>query len=265
MQIPPPSEIVTLLTDFGSRDPYVGLVKGMIKRRFRGAEVIDLCHEVPPQDVAVGGFFWRAARGRFPVGTIHVGVVDPGVGGDRAVLVAAWAEALWIAPDNGLLGAVLPEDLEEACEVRRADLESLRLRPDSRTFHGRDVFGPLAGMLAGRRVSFRAVGPRVRRIRRIAALEEGSSRVILVDRFGNLITNVDASTAQRERVAAIEIAGVRAPLRATYAEAAPGELLALVNSYDLVEVAECQGDAARRLGAGRDTPVRLVRAEEARA
>lgn len=262
MQIPPPCEIVTLLTDFGTRDPYVGLVKGMIKRRFPDADVVDLCHEVPPQDVAVGGFFWRAARGRFPAGTVHVGVVDPGVGSERAVLVAAFAEALWIAPDNGLLGAVLPDDLLEACEVRRADLERLRLRPESRTFHGRDVFGPLAAMLAGRRVSFRAVGPRVREIRRIEALEAGTSRVILVDRFGNLVTNVDAATVERERVTAVEVAGVRAPLRATYAEADPGELLALVNSYDLLEVAECQGDAARRLGVGRDAPVRLVFEQE---
>src|SRR5262245_23209683 len=156
--LPRPSGIVTFLTDFGARDPYVGVMKGMVLRQHPKAILVDLGHEVPPQDVTAGAFWLGAAIGRFPAGTVHVAVVDPGVGTERRLLAAAAHEAFWLAPDNGLLTHVLAQDPK--ADVRAIDLAHLNLRPESRTFHGRDVFAPVAGWLSGGRYSFTSLGAR---------------------------------------------------------------------------------------------------------
>jgi S-adenosylmethionine hydrolase len=129
MELPPPCGLVTLTTDFGYADPYAGVMKGMVKRHHPRAEVLDFSHGVPPQDVTVGAFFLRSAIGRFPAGTVHVAVVDPGVGTSRRILAACAEECYWIAPDNGLLEAVLPRPQDEpgARELRVVDLAALRL------------------------------------------------------------------------------------------------------------------------------------------
>jgi S-adenosylmethionine hydrolase len=251
MQLPRPSGLITLLTDFGARDPYVGIMKGIIKRHHARADVVDLCHEVPPQALRVGALFLGAAVGRFPTGTIHVAVVDPGVGTARRFLCAYRHECFWVGPDNGLLEPALPAG--EAGELRAVDAKALQLEPQSATFHGRDVFAPLAGLLASQRLGFRAVGPRIDDPVRLPASTR--AEVVCVDRFGNLITNVAAS-----RVApgiTVGIAGRKIPLRATYADGRPGEIIALVNSFDLLEIAQCQGDASQALGAGAGAAVEL--------
>lgn len=253
MSLPRPSGIVTLLSDFGRRDPYVGIMHGMVLRAFARSEVVDLCHEVPPQDVALGSLFWRAAVGRFPMGTVHCAVVDPGVGTERGILCAFAAECYWLAPDNGLLPAALAG--VEVTELRTVDLERVALRPTSRTFHGRDLFAPLCGMLAGGRFGFQALGKRCGEPVRIADPMAGPGRVLHVDHFGNLITNLAADAVGAAR--AVRIGDHRVPLRATYADHTPGELLALINSYDLLEIAVSHGNAALRLGLGVGTGVVL--------
>ena len=155
--LPRPSGIVSLLTDYGSRDPYVGIVRGMVLRHHPKAVLVDLGHEVPAQDIAAGAFWLLAAVGRFPAGTVHVAVVDPGVGTARRCLAVAAHEAYWLGPDNGLLSHVLEGD--PAAEVRELDLEHLSLKPSSRTFHGRDVFAPAAAHLAAG-MAIEALGPR---------------------------------------------------------------------------------------------------------
>jgi len=254
MEIPPPTGLVTLLTDFGTSDPYVGIMKGMVKRHHARAEVLDYCHGVPAQSVAVGAFYLRAAIGRFPTGTVHVAVVDPGVGTARRILCVCAEDCYWIGPDNGLLEAILPQPNDElgTREVRVVDLDAVKLRPTSRTFHGRDIMAPLAGMLASTRFGFRAVGPRVTDPVR---LQPASARghVLHVDAFGNLITDVPASVL--DGTDALTILGRRVRVVGTYGDAKQGELVALVSSFGLVEIAERDGSAARELSLTRGDKV----------
>src|SRR5580765_2523977 len=184
--LPRPSGTVVLLTDFGTRDPYVGQMKGMVLRSHPKATLVDLSHDVPPQDVALGAFFLRSAVGRFPPGAIVIGVVAPGVGTDRRVLCGCRHALYWIAPDNGLLGEVLA--LPGDGELRAVDQAHLGLSPPSRTFHGRDLLAP---------------------------------RVVHVDHYGNLLTNVPAAAAAGAR--AVRIAGRRVPIAGRYADAPRGE------------------------------------------
>lgn len=253
---PRPSGIVTLLSDFGLCDPYVGVMKGAVMRASSRVVIVDLGHGVPPQDIAAGAFWLAATIGRFPPGTVHVAVVDPGVGTDRRLLAVSAAECFWLAPDNGLLAPVLAAD--PAAEVRAIDALHLNLRPPSRTFHGRDVLAPVAGWLAGGRYGFSALGPRIDDP--VAGTEPfgGNPRVVHVDAFGNLITNVREQDLAG--VATVRIGGQSVQLRGTYADAATGQLLALVGSYGLLEVAVNGGSAAKTLGLQRGAPIELVRA-----
>ena len=141
---PRPSGLVTLTTDFGVADPYAGVMKGAVARASAKPQVVDLSHDVPPQDIAAGAFVLWSAIGRFPAGSVHCGVVDPGVGSDRRILAACARGDYWLVPDNGLLGAVLTSDT--AAEVRAVDLERLGVQREAVTFDGRDVFAPVAAM-----------------------------------------------------------------------------------------------------------------------
>ena len=252
--LPRPSGIVTLLTDFGTRDPYVGVMKGALLQANPKITIVDFGHEVPAQDVTAGAFWLAAAIGRFPPGSVHVVVVDPGVGTNRRLLAAAAHENYWFAPDNGLLTHVLAQD--PTAEVRAIDLEHLNLRPASRTFHGRDVLAPIAGWLSGGRYGFSALGPRVTDAVVGEAIFGGPPRVVYVDGYGNLVTNVPAAALASVR--AVRLAGRRVPLHGTYADVPAGELLALVGSFGLLEVAENGGSAARTLGLARGAPIELA-------
>jgi hypothetical protein len=248
-----PSGIVTLLTDFGLRDPYVGVMKGALLRANPRATIVDLGHEVPPQDVAAAAFWLAAAVDRFPAGTVHVAVVDPGVGTARRLLAVAARSDLWLAPDNGVLTPVLQRDPH--AEVRAIDVPHLVGGEVSRTFHGRDVLAPAAGWLAAGRYSFAALGPRIDDALVGAGPFAGPPRVVHVDGYGNLITNVPAAAVRGLRQ--VEVGGRLVPLHGTYGDVPAGELLALVGSYCLLEVAENGGNASVRLGVQRGAPIGL--------
>lgn len=250
--LPRPSGVVCFLTDFGARDPYVGLMKGMTLRACPRATLVDLTHDVEAQDVALGAFFLAQAIGRFPAGTVHVAVVDPSTAAQRRVLCAVAHEGYWIGPDNGVLGEVLAGG---AYDVRSIDFEALGLVPASRTFHGRDVYAPLAGGLAGGRFGYAAVGPRCGDPVRRDPLLGGDKRVVHVDAHGNLVTNVPAAAIATARM--VHVGGRAVPVRGASADAQKGSLVALVNSYDLVEIVENQGSAAATLRLGRGAPVAL--------
>ncbi len=247
-----PNGIVTLLSDFGAADPYVGIMRGMVLRQNPKARVFDLCHEVPAHDVETGAFFLASAIGRFPPGTVHVAVVDPGVGSARGFVAAHAAECYWVGPDNGLLDRVIDEDANSS--VRSVDVDRLGLRLHSRTFHGRDVFAPLGGMLSGGRFGFPAVGTRLDDY--VPSTVDDSPRVLFADHFGNLISSIPGS--ELENASAVEIAGRRIPVHGTYADVEPGELLALVSSYDLVEVAAREARASDLLGVGRGATLEVL-------
>lgn len=252
--------IVTLTTDFGTRSSYVGSLKGALLSVDPRLTLVDLSHEVPPYDIAAGALLLEAAVPAFPAGVVHLAVVDPGVGGARRPLVVGQGGRWFVGPDNGLFTAFLGPDAL-AWEIDAA----LAPGPLSATFHGRDLFAPLAARLAaGRppRPLGRAVDDPVRldwpAPRRVAGALAGV--VVHVDDFGNLVTNVRvADLAELGAAPVVEIAGRSLPgLARTYAERAPGDCLALIGSGGRLEVAVARGSAARELGLGVGAPFRVI-------
>jgi len=223
-----------------------------VLRAHNRATIVDVTHEVPAQDIEAGAFFVASCIGRFPRGTVHLAVVDPGVGTARRLLAVEAAGDHWIGPDNGLLDAVLAL---EAAVVRAIEPAALGLRAASRTFHGRDLMAPVAGWLAGGRRGFATLGPTIADPRRLPA--EAGDRVLVVDRFGNLITNVAGSRVTPGRTR-LRIAGRELRCVGTYGDAGRGELVALVSSYGTVEVAAVDGSAYDLLRVGRGAAIELL-------
>jgi S-adenosylmethionine hydrolase len=248
-----PCGVVTLTSDFGFDDPYVGIMKGVLLSQQPDLALVDLTHSVPPQDVRAAAFFLERSWSWFPAGSVHVAVVDPGVGSERAILAAFDQGHAFLAPDNGLLSGLL----SASADVRVLSLERFSLSRRSRTFHGRDVFAPAAARIAAG-LSAEEVGPAATtwlRIERPRAAREGPDRVrgevLFADRFGNLVTNVEAGELEAPPRAWRAFAGGREiPVGSTYSDVPPGGLLALVDSFDCWELAERGGSAARSLGLG---------------
>ena len=243
--------IITLLTDFGTADGYVAELKGVLCSSVPDAAVIDLSHDIPPQDVESARLavarYWR----RFPTGTVHIVVVDPGVGSARAGLAVRSDERFLVGPDNGVLSPSL------LASGSRAVL--LPVPPSaSATFHGRDVFAPAAAALAtGTPVDSLGapcVDPIIRRTPEARRGPDGIviGEVIAVDRFGNAISNLIAPRGGR-----VEISGRVMPIVRTYADGAVGDVIALVGSSGFVEIAQRDGNAARTLNVARGTTVIL--------
>lgn len=243
---------ITLLTDFGTSDIYVGVMRGVIAGIAPAARVIDLTHEVPPQDVDRAGFLLAAAAPFFPPGTIHVAVVDPGVGSARRVLCARTSRATFLAPDNGLLTRALAQD--EVAELISVEEPSFFLPRLSSTFHGRDLFAPVAAHLATG-VSPARLGPPLLdpvRLPAPAPAPPGAAlrtRVAHVDRFGNLITELPTAALPPVRAARVRGREVPGPLLRTYAERGPGTLVLIGGSSGTLELSLTMGSAARELAA----------------
>ena len=259
---------ICFLSDFGLQDGYVGVVKGAILSVEPAVGVVDLTHMVPPQDVRAGAFLLMTAVGYFPPGTIYLAVVDPGVGTNRSAIAVEAAGSYLVGPDNGLLSWALlrlagttdlaahidGDDLPLGEKARAVALrEPSFWRPSvSATFHGRDVFGPVAAHLAAG-VSLRALGPAVASIHGLPLpthrAEQGTLHgvVIHVDRFGNLITTIGpaaVATGATIRIADRTIIG----LAPHFQQNAP--LIALLGSSGLLEIAVPNGSAAELLGVG---------------
>jgi len=252
-----PSGIVTLLTDFGLRDSYVGTMRAVLASRCPDLRhTVDLTHAIPQQDVAAGAFQLAQAWSYFPAGTVHLAVVDPGVGSERGALVACDRGHAFVGPDNGLLTPCLSDE----AEVFELDVELFSLPSISRTFHGRDVFAPAAAALAGG-TQPSDLGTATEEYVRYDFPEparSGSSgrvegEVLLVDHFGNLISNLPESLLAElapEQPRQLSICGHRLPIVGAYAEVEQGELLVLVNSSRFLEVAVRGGSAAELLSCG---------------
>jgi S-adenosylmethionine hydrolase len=256
-----PCGLVTLLTDFGTADPFAGIMKGVMLGIHPTLRVVDLTHAVPAQQVLAGALLLRSAVSFFPPGTIHVAVVDPGVGSSRAPIVIETEHALLIGPDNGLLSPAAA--LLRPRSRRRLENVDLFRHPVSRTFHGRDIFAPVAAHLA-RGVALTEVGPvigshtelQIPRARRTGTRLIGE--VLHVDGFGNLVTNLDAEELSTfsARPVSVSILGTRVagPVTA-YATVPEGIPLSIIGSWDLLEIAVRNGSAAARFGAGPGTQV----------
>ena len=240
--------LVTLLTDFGTTDSYLAEVKGVILSRAPAATLVDITHAVPPGDIRSGAYLLGRTWHRFPADTIHLAIVDPGVGTGRAAVALRAQGHAFVGPDNGLFSPVL----------RDAEVEMVTLpTPDgaSPTFHGRDLFAPAAAALATGAALVTLGEPLIGLPHRLAYTEpryEGKSivgEIIYVDRFGTLVTNLTPELVPS--YASIEVEGLDlGPLRRTFGDVPTGGLLAYVGSGGEVEVAVRGGSAARRLGLG---------------
>jgi S-adenosylmethionine hydrolase len=253
-----PSGIVTLTTDFGLSDPFVGVMTGAVLRRFPGARIVQLCHGIAPQDTCEAAFWLERAYGWFTPGSVHVAVVDPAVGTERAVLAAAIDGHWFVVPDAGLLGPRLLSQPD--ARVVAVRWERLGLPRPSATFHGRDVLAPVAALLASGEMTLADLGPETPpRPSQLPLATRGDAgargEVVVVDRFGNLISNVDGDGLPEG--ALVEIAGRVLRLARTYADAPTGGLVALVNAFGTVEVAVRDGSARDSLGIGRGTPLAI--------
>jgi S-adenosylmethionine hydrolase len=246
--------VMSLLTDFGLADTYVGQVKGAILAVSPTATLVDLTHDVPPQDVRAGAFLLWSAVEAFPVGSIHLAVVDPGVGSSRrAIAVRSARGDVFVGPDNGLLVPAVLRLGGIDLAVELTEPRYWRPRP-SRTFHGRDVFGPVAAHLANG-VPIETVGQRIADLVELHLPEPRglAGEVIHVDRYGNLVTNLLATSLPARFEVTIQGHTVEAAPQ--YQAVQPGALLALVGSAGLLEISVRDGSAAARTGATRGTPV----------
>jgi S-adenosyl-L-methionine hydrolase (adenosine-forming) len=248
--------IITLLTDFGLGDAYVGIMKGVILSLSPDARLVDLSHEVPPQDILSGALMLQSAWRYFPPGTIHLTVIDPGVGSRRRAMAAVSQEQFFVGPDNGVFSLVFAEQTP----LLAVSLENPQyfLAQVSNTFHGRDIFAPVAAHLS-RGEPLAAFGPEffdpVKLDLPAPEFREAevNGQIISVDHFGNLISNIPFESLQsrlRGRYASFRVNGQVIPhLATTYSDAPPGALLVLGGSHGYLEIACRLGRAAQVLEA----------------
>ncbi len=251
--------LITLLTDFGLEDPYVGVMKAALYAHCPSARIVDLTHALPPGD-RIGAAFWlERVFSCFPTGTVHVGVVDPGVGTVRQALLVSAHGQFFVGPDNGVLSSVVAGDASAI--VRVIDAQALGLPSASRTFHGRDVFAPVAARLAQGSLSFEQVGPLASAWCPVIVpgVVEGdgcwSGQIVTVDRFGNALSNL-----LRPKVGVrfeVQVLGRRLPVLETYGDAGIGDVFGLFGSFGCLEIAVRDGHAARALGLAQGTPLEL--------
>jgi S-adenosylmethionine hydrolase len=259
--------IITLLTDFGLRDHYVGAMKGVILSINPAVSLVDISHGVPPQDLQTGAFTLGQAYRWYPLGTVHLAVVDPGVGTDRRAVAVSAGGHFFVAPDNGLLSYVF--EREEEFSVHEITAEHYFCKPVSATFHGRDVFAPIAAWLS-RDIPLHQVGPacadpvklRIPARNRVTdSLIQGA--VLAVDQFGNLVTNLTAEDVPafsgNPRPCRV-LAGHReiTAFRKTFGEGTPGEVFIVNGSAGLLEIVARGGSAAQLLNLSPGAPIGVI-------
>ncbi len=258
--------LVTLTTDFGLREPFVGIMKGVMLAHAAQLRFIDMAHDVSAFQPVEAGFWLAGALRYFPAGTVHVAVVDPGVGTPRALLVALASDQALLAPDNGLLAPLASrKKIERLIRIDLARLVQFGVSDVSATFHGRDVFAPVAAAIASGRCDPVDLGQEVDTIDLsgwplVTPRADGgvAGVVVAVDRFGNLISNIEAATVVALSNPTVHIGGMRVPLRRTYGDAAAGEYLGLINSFEVLEVARSRGNAAAGLNLAVGAPISAV-------
>jgi Uncharacterized conserved protein len=270
----PHRPIVTLTTDFGTNDHFVGAVKGVILDIVPEAAIVDISHAVQAFDVLDGALAISQAYSCFPTGTVHMVVVDPGVGTARRPIVASSDGYHFVAPDNGVLSMVYAR--EERIHVRHVTSDHYFRQPVSNTFHARDIFAPVAGYLA-KMVDSHKFGDEIEDYVRFAAPKPkpaGDNKirgvVLKVDRFGNIITNVtpeDAPALFTGNQTFKIVVGSKeiTDLRSNYAEGAPGEVFGILGSMGYLEIVANRGAAAQLTGAGKGSEVSIVFGEGAAA
>ena len=263
-----PSGVITITTDFGHKGPFAGVMQGVILKRFRDASIIDLAHDIPAHWPPEAGFWINRSYQYFPDGSIHIAIVDPGVGTEREIIIAEYDGHLFMAPDNGLLAPIL-EKADAIYQLTGDKMAKLGLSAPSATFHGRDIFAPVAAEMAAGRLKPAEIGDLT------AQWTPGwidepdvqagriSGVIVTVDAFGNLISNIDAGLIESFKQPVAHLAGHDFELKATYGRASPGDYLALINSFGVLEIARAEGSAADGLGSERGAPITVIEGEMA--
>lgn len=250
-----PNGFVALITDFGLQDDYVGLMHAAVSRVNPALRIVNLCHEVMPGNIEAASFLLERDAPFFPEGTVFVCVVDPGVGSNRAMIAARIESHLYIAPDNGLLDPLLSAHPDH--RVRRIENKALFGPAMSSTFHGRDIFAPVAAHLASD-IPFEQVGPKAEEwvkgesLKPVLRGKQLHGKILWVDRFGNLVTNID-----HHEIEGYDITVSRKVLRqvTTFSEGAIGETVWMIGSKGTVEIVVNNGSASKLLGIGFGHPV----------
>lgn len=257
--------IITLLSDFGTQDVYVGVIKGVLAQIAPQTTVVDLTHEIPPQNVALASFQLAIAQAHFPAGTVHLAVVDPGVGGSRRGIAFQTATSYFVGPDNGLFSGVLATASSgKSVAVELTNPQYWYSKQPSPTFHGRDIFAAVAAHLANG-VNLRDFGPVIplTRLHRLPAgkyqqIETGFAGTIqAIDRFGNLITTLPSHCVSGQAWT-IQIAGKMIPGGQTYSDRPHGAMIGLIGSHGWLEIAINGGNAQVALGLGLGDLVQVI-------
>lgn len=262
------SGVITITTDFGHKGPFAAVMKGVILKHCPQARVVDLAHDIPAHWPPEAGFWISRSYRYFPTGSVHIAIVDPGVGTEREIIIAEYDGHIFIAPDNGLLAPLLGEDGCSAHVLSSDKLSRIGIDSPSLTFHGRDIFAPVAAEFAAGRITTADVADPTQQWTPgwLDDPEVGAGGVagvvVTVDAFGNLITNIDRSLIDALERPVATIAGRRLELISTYGRANPGDYLALINSFDVLEIARAEGSAAEGLGADRGAPVTVSGASD---
>lgn len=259
-----PNGLVTLASDFGTRDGYVGAMKGVVLTVSPSLRICDIGHDVPAQSVIAASMMLRASCPYFPRGTTHVGVIDPGVGTDRDEIVAIAGGHAFVGPDNGIFSLAW-QALGGLDACWRIENHPYLLETRSVTFHGRDVFAPTAAAVAASLIAPSDVGgvhDPVRLLLPLAICGAGRARgeVLYTDRFGNAVTNIERPLVEQTGpVAEARLGSSRTvPLRRTYADVDPGHAVALIGSSGRLEIAVRDGSAAESFGLGPGAPIEVV-------
>lgn len=256
------SGVITITTDFGHKGTFAAVMNGIIYSRFPTARIVDLAHDIPPQWPPEAGFWVSHSYQFFPKGSVHLAIVDPGIGAQRDILLIDFDEHVFVAPDNGLLARLLAKaDPSRIFKLDPSRLADLAIESPDGAFHARDIFAPIAAELASGRVNPADIGV-VAKDWTPAWLDDPEVRdgkvcgvVISFDSFGNLITDIDVELLKDFDEPLVQVAGHSLPLLGTYSNAKPGDYLALINSFGVIEIARSEGNAAQGLGAERGAPV----------
>jgi S-adenosylmethionine hydrolase len=267
--------VITLLTDFGLQDPYVGIMKGVILSIQGDARIVDVTHQIPPQDVVQASLYLQSAYRFFPTGSVHICVVDPGVGSDRSIIAAETERFKFLAPDNGLLPPVLAN--EGIKIIVRVENPKYTLQPVSRTFHGRDIFAPVGARLAAG-LALQELGPSIDVKKMVEPAipepvfktpETLCGTILAVDHFGNLITNVKPADIEQlrsmpENDIRVDLAGRFIDgLAESYDSVAKERPLAIIGSLGYMEIAVNCGNAMLYFNLKKGDPVRLTTRKKA--
>lgn len=256
--------LITLTTDFGHKDPFAGIMKGVILGINPNARTLDLSHGIPAQDILAGALVLSGSVPFFPMGTIHVAVVDPGVGSERRPIVIESERSLFVGPDNGIFSLALKG--QEIKRIVKLSNDAYHLKPTSNTFHGRDIFAPVAAHLS-LGVPVQNLGNTVNDFNRLDWPEvikaDGAihGEVVYIDGFGNLITNIQEDTLApfprnklSTKIGQLQIHG----LSASYSAVREGDVVAVMNSWRFLEIAVRNGSAANQTGKSVGAPVEIT-------